>query len=178
MRSAQAMRMETRGGQRVEVYHYSTVFVGVAALLAVVIQAFLGRLGSVGEFIELPLLVTIYFGLSRRNASKGLLLGMVIGLMQDGISRVPVGVYGISKTVVGYLSSTIGARIDVEHPLSRLAFGFIFFHVQQVVLAATQRVLLGRPVPFFDRRLLLASLVNAVLAPLLFPLLDRFRKTE
>jgi len=50
--------------------------------------------------------------------------------------------------------------------------------VQQVVLAATQRVLLGRPVPFFDRRLLLASLVNAVLAPLLFPLLDRFRKAD
>ena len=60
--------------------------------------------------------MTIYFALSRRNPSSGLLLGMVIGLLQDSLSRTPIGLYGIAKTLVGYLSSSIGARIDVEHP--------------------------------------------------------------
>jgi rod shape-determining protein MreD len=170
--------MDGRGAPRVEAYHYNPVLVGVVAILSVVLQAFLVRFRLRGEYVELPLLVTIYFGQSRRNPSRGLFLGMVIGLMQDGISRGPVGLYGIAKTVVGYLSSTAGARIDLEHPLSRVAFSFIFFYVQQAVLAITQRALLGQPVPFFDRRVLIASLVNAVLAPFLFPLLDRFRKTE
>jgi rod shape-determining protein MreD len=35
------------------------------------------------NYLELPLLVTLYFALSKRNPSSGLLLGMVIGLLQD-----------------------------------------------------------------------------------------------
>jgi rod shape-determining protein MreD len=178
MRTAPAMKVNVHAEGRIEVYHYNLFFVAITVLLSLVMQASLERLGLRGEYIELPLLVTMYFGLSRRNASRGLLLGMCIGLLQDGLSQVPVGLYGIAKTIVGYLSSTIGARIDVEHPLSRMAFGFIFFHVQQVSLAVTSRVLLGQQVAFFDRRLLVGSLVNAVLAPLLFPLLDRFRRTD
>jgi rod shape-determining protein MreD len=122
------------------------------------------------------LLVTLYFGLSRRSPTRGLLLGMMVGLLQDGLSRVAIGLYGIAKTLVGYVASTIGGRIDVEHPLSRFAFTFLFFHFHQAILAATQRYLLARPAVFFDRKLLIASVVNAFVAILLFPLLDRLRK--
>ena len=100
----------------------------------------------------------------------------MIGILQDAVSHKPIGLYGIAKTLVGYLASTVGARIDVEHPISRFTFTLVFFHFHQVVLAATQRVLLARPVTFFSVKLLVASLVNAIVAVFLFPLLDRLRK--
>ncbi len=82
------------------------------------------------SYLELPLLVTLYFALSKRNPSSGLLLGMAVGLLQDSLSRTPLGLYGIAKTAVGFVGSSIGARIDVEHPESRvflLTIGFYLF---------------------------------------------------
>ena len=70
----------------------------------------------------LPLLVTIYFGVSRRNPVTGMFLGGAIGILQDALSHDnPIGLFGIAKTIVGYLASTVGARIDTQHPVSRLA---------------------------------------------------------
>jgi rod shape-determining protein MreD len=178
MKATAAMGLKVRGDARAEVYHYRPAFVALTVLLALLLQASLQRLGPRANYIELPLLVTMYFGLSRRNASSGLLLGMLIGLLQDGISRVPIGLYGIAKTVVGYVSSSVGARIDVEHPISRLVLGFVFYYLHQGTLTVTERVLLGQHMNFWDHRVLIGALVNAILAPLLFPLLDRCRKNE
>jgi rod shape-determining protein MreD len=170
------MRVTPHTQAHVEVHKYRAGVVAGVALIALVLQAFLQKFGARADYLELPLLITLYFGLSRRSPSRGLLLGTAIGLLQDGLSRSPIGLYGISKTLVGYVASTIGGRIDVEHPLSRFAFTFLFFHFHQAILATTQRYLLARPAVFLDRKLLLASLVNAIIAVFLFPLLDRLRK--
>ena len=154
---------------------YGGAVVGVA-FLALILQAFLNKIGGRPGTLELPLLVTLYFGLSRRNPSTGLLLGFAIGILQDGVSGTPIGLYGIAKTLVGYLASTIGARIDVEHPVSRFAFAFMFFHFHQAVLAVCQRLLLAEPAVFYNRSLLIAALINAVVAVPLFLGLDYLRK--
>ena len=160
----------------VEVHKFHTGAVAGVAFAALVLQAFLPIYFSRASLLELPLLVTLYFGLSRRNPSTGLVLGMVIGALQDAVSRLPLGLYGIAKTVVGYAASSIGARLDVEHPLSRFTLAFLFFHLHQGVFAVTKRLLLAEPETFLSLPLLLASLVNAALAVALFPLLDRLRK--
>ena len=54
-------------------------------LLALVFQAFLHKYGRWSELIDLPLLVTIYFGVSRRNPVTGLFLGGTIGILQDAL---------------------------------------------------------------------------------------------
>ena len=146
-------------------------------LLALVLQAFLHKYGRWSELIDLPLLVTIYFGVSRSNPVTGLFLGATIGILQDALSHDnPIGLYGIAKTIIGYLASSVGGRIDTEHPLSRFALVFVFFHLHQVILAITQRVLLNHSAPLFTLRLLLDSLVTAAFAVPLFALLDRLRK--
>jgi rod shape-determining protein MreD len=161
----------------VEVHKYYTGTILGAAVLAIVLQAFLHRYGQWAELIELPLLVTIYFGVSKRNPATGLLLGAVIGLLQDALSHDnPIGLYGIAKTLVGYVASSVGARIDTEHPLSRFALVVVLFHFHQVVLAVTERVLLDRSAPLFTLRLLIDSLVSGAFAVLLFALLDRLRR--
>jgi rod shape-determining protein MreD len=164
------------GEQHVEVHKFYAGVVTASVVLALLLEAFLRGSFRWADLVELPLLVTIYFALSRRNPSGGLLLGMVIGLLQDSLSHTPIGLYGIAKTLVGYMASSLGARIDVEHPLSRFLITLFFFYVHNSALVLITRVLVAQPAPYLTTRLLTASLVNAGLAVVLFPFLDRFRK--
>jgi rod shape-determining protein MreD len=161
----------------IEVHKYYGGVVPIVVLLALVLQAFLPAYIRSADYLELPLLVTLYFALSKRNPSSGLLLGMVVGLLQDSLSRTPLGLYGIAKTLVGFLGSSLGARIDVEHPIARflLTAGFYLFH--HAVFVLTNRLLLAqRNDVYFTMAIAIASLVNGLIATGLFPLLDRFRK--
>src|SRR6202011_2860543 len=112
----------------IEVHKYYGGVVTAAVFLALVLQAFFPVHIRAAGYLELPLLVTLYFALSRRNPSSGLLLGMVVGLLQDSLSpRAPLGLYGIAKTLVGFVGSSIGSRIDVEHPIARFFLTIAFF---------------------------------------------------
>jgi len=159
----------------IEVHKYYGGVVPAVVVLALVLQAFFPVRWS--GYLELPLLVTLYFALSKRNPSSGLVLGMVVGLLQDSLSRTPLGLYGIAKTLVGYVGSSIGARLDVEHPLARfiLTIGFYLFH--HAVFTLTSHLLLAHQnETYVNAPILIASVVNAFIAIGLFPLLDRFRK--
>jgi rod shape-determining protein MreD len=161
----------------IEVHKYYAGVVPLAVVLALVLQAFIPVHLRWAGYLELPLLVTLYFALSKRNPSTGLLLGMVIGLLQDSLSRTPLGLFGIAKTMVGFIGSSIGARIDVEHPIARflLTAGFYLFH--HAVFTLTSRLLLAqRGEAYLTIPILIASLVNAGIAIVLFPFLDRFRR--
>lgn len=163
----------------IEVHKYYSGTVILVCFFALVLQAFLHKFGNWAELVDLPLLVTVYFGVSRRNPASGLLLGAAVGLLQDALSHDnPIGLYGISKTLVGYLASSVGARIDTEHPASRFALIFVLFHFHQIVLAATERVLLAHGAPFFTLPLLLNSLATAAFGVALFALLDRLRRAS
>lgn len=140
------------------------------------LQAFVPKYFHSLAILDLPLLVTIYFALSRRNPSSGLLLGMAIGLLQDSLSGVPLGFYGIAKTIIGFLASSIGARLDTEHPAARFALTIFFFGLQQGILVLERRILLAQPEVWFTTHLAVAALINAVVGVLLFTLLDRLRK--
>jgi rod shape-determining protein MreD len=140
------------------------------------LQAFVPKYFHSLAILDLPLLVTIYFALSRRNPSSGLLLGTAIGLLQDSLSGVPLGFYGIAKTIIGFLASSIGARLDTEHPAARFALTVFFFGLQQGILVLERRILLAQPEVWFTTHLAVAALINAVVGVLLFTLLDRLRK--
>lgn len=166
------------GESHIEVYKFRAGAIPVATLLALVIQAWLPLHFTRAALLDLPLLVVIYLGLSRRNPSTGLLLGTAVGLMQDSLSgpTVPLGLFGIAKTVIGYLASSLGARLDTEHPAARFALTAGFFIIHQAVLALTRRILLAQPEPWFSLHLFASALVNALVAVVLFILLDRLRR--
>ncbi len=73
------------GESHIEVHKFRTGAILIATLLALVIQAWFPLHFARAALLDLPLLVTIYFGLSRRNPSTGLLLGTAIGLLQDSL---------------------------------------------------------------------------------------------
>jgi rod shape-determining protein MreD len=163
--------------QHIEVHRYASGSIAISVIVALALQAFLPVHFAWTRMLELPLLVTIYFALSRRNPSVGLLLGMTVGLLQDSLSGTPIGLYGIAKTLVGYVASSIGAQIDVENSVSRFILTVAFFHFHHAVFALTRRLLLGQHEPYLTVPLLLASLVNGVVALVLFPILDKLRRS-
>ena len=165
------------GESLIEVHKFHGGTILLSVLVATILQSFLPVYISKAAVLDLPLLITIYFGLSRRNPSTGLLLGTVIGLLQDSLSKTPLGLFGIAKTVIGFLASSIGARLDTEHPLARFALTAAFFVLHQGIVVLIQKLLLAQPQPWFTMRLLVACLVNSVLGVFLYFLLDRFRKS-
>ena len=166
------------GEAHIEVHKFRGGSIVMATIIAVFLQTAIPVHFPKFALLDLPLLLTIYFGLSRRNPSTGLLLGMTIGLLQDSLSgpTVPIGLYGIAKTIIGYLASSIGARLDTEHPIARFALTVIFFGVHQGIVILTRRLLLAQPEPWFTMHLAIGAAVNAVVGVFLFMLLDRLRK--
>lgn len=164
------------GQSHIEVHKFYGGTILLSLLIAVILQSFLPVYVSKAGILDLPLLVTVYFGLSRRNPSTGLLLGTTIGLLQDSLSKTPLGLFGIAKTIIGYLASSIGARLDTEHPLARFALTGAFFALHQGMVILIQKLLLAQPQPWFTMRLLVACIVNATLGVFIYYLLDRLRK--
>lgn len=167
-----------RGETHIEVHKFFPGAVAGVAILSLILQAALPIYIHRLDILDLPLLVTIYFALSRRNPTTGLLLGTLIGLGQDALSgpTVPLGFYGIAKTFVGYLASSIGARLDTEHPAARLSLTAGFFVLHQAILALIRRFLMAQPEPWFNVHLAIAAAVNAFVGVLLFILLDKLRR--
>lgn len=161
--------------QHIEVHKFHAGSIIGVTLAALLLQAFMPVYFPRTHLLDLPLLITIYFAFSRRNPSTGLLLGMTIGMIQDSLGRSPLGLFGISKTLVGYLASSLGARIDVENPVSRFGLTALFFLFHHAVYVVIQRVLLSQPEPVFTLSLWIAAAINALLALVIFPLLDRLR---
>jgi rod shape-determining protein MreD len=144
-------------------------------LLAILFQLYIPLLLPFLGFLDIPLLVTIYFAMMRRSQLGGMFTGMVLGLAQDSLSRDPLGMFGICRTLVGYFSASIALKIDVEHPLIRLIITFAFYQFDQFMLWVLERALLQLTVIFDWRQALLIGFLNGVVAIALFHFLDRLK---
>lgn len=170
------MAIVVRDDSYVEVHEYYPGSVIGSALLALFLQGFLPKYFPHAQLLELPLLVTIYFSLGRRNAASGMFLGAGIGLVQDAVSHLPLGVYGIALTVVGYVAAWIGSRINVDLPLSRFVLTFVLYDLERIIITVIERYLLGQTGTMVRFEWLIGSLLASALAVLIFPQLDRLRK--
>ncbi|MFL6464913.1 MAG: rod shape-determining protein MreD [Bryobacteraceae bacterium] len=154
----------------------------VAALAAITLLAIIGkfylpRLVPHTEWLELPLLLTIYFSLMRRSQIASLFFGAFVGLAEDSLSpaTLPIGMYGITKTLVGYFAASISMRFNVESPVIRLVLSFFFYFFHTFFYWIMRRALLGQIVPFDPQEALVHGALNAVVAIPLFAILDRMR---
>lgn len=147
-----------------------------APLAALLFQVYAPLLFGVLAYLELPLLVTIYFAMSRRNPVSGLFIGAGIGLAQDALSHRPIGLIGMVKTLAGYAASSAGLRLDTDNALVRVLMCFLFFLGHQMALGLLRWALLKEAVSLAPLVTLLAASVNALLAVPLFALLDKLRE--
>ena len=151
------------------------VMLGVP-LAAILFQVYVPLFFEFLSFLEMPLLVVVYFALMRRSQVGGLLLGALVGLAQDSLSKNPLGMLGIVNTLVGYFAASVGLRLDVDHPLIRPLLAFFFFLFHQFFYWLLAHALLGQQVAFEFQRTLVLGLLNAVVGVSLFHFLDKLRK--
>lgn len=162
--------------EQVEVYRFSLPTAIVLPLAALFLQAFVPLRFSAFGMFDLPLLVVIFFAIARRSQVSGLLTGAVIGLLQDSLTHQPIGLYGISKTVIGFGASSLGGKIDVENIGSRFLATVFFYLIHQVVYFVVARGMVQLTLRWSWSHELLASVANALLAVFLFAVLDRLKR--
>src|SRR3974390_2008470 len=113
-------------------------------LAAILFQVYVPLFFQFLGFLEMPLLVVVYFALMRRSQIRGLLVGALVGLAQDSLSKNPLGMYGIVKTLVGSFAASVGVRFDVDNPVIRFLLAFFFFVFHQFFYWVMARALLGQ----------------------------------
>ena len=171
-----SVRLSQTSPEQVEVYRFPWLAATLIPALAIFFQAFFPvRLPFLAIF-DVPLLVTIFLGVTRRNPVTGLLTGCVIGLVQDSLTHQPLGIYGIAKTVVGFGASSLGVKLDVENAASRFLVTYVFYLLHQFLYFSVRRGLVGQGVGWAWGHELLAALANAAAAVALFAVLDRFKQ--
>lgn len=159
-------------------HSYPAVVYIVAPLLALGLQSLLSLHLTFFALIDLPLLVTIYYAISKREPISATLAGAVVGVAQDALTHHPLGVFGISKAVVGYTAASLGVRVDTEHHGTRLLLTFGFTLLQTVVLYLVERHMLGQPYAWIWVHELIKAGINSLVGVVLFALLDLSRRRE
>ena len=147
------------------------------SLLAILFRVYVSRFVPYLQYLELPLLVTVYFSLMWRSPIAGVLFGATLGLAQDSLSHHPLGMFGIVKTLVGYFAASMSLRVDVGNPLLRLALAFVFFLFHQVLYWVLARALLGEMLVLEVSQVFVLGLLNAIVAVFFYQLLDKLKVT-
>jgi len=147
-------------------------------LAAILFQVYVPRFVTNLRYLELPLLVTVYFSLARRSPVAGVFFGAGIGLAQDSLSHHPLGMYGIVKTLVGYFAGSVSQRFEVENPWVRLVLAFFFFFFHEFFYWVLRSALLAESIDFNPLQTMVVALLNAAVAVPLFHVLDKLRVTE
>lgn len=157
---------------------YRPAVIIAAPLLAILFQVYVPQLIQQLSYLELPLLVTVYFALMKRSPIQGVFFGAAIGLVQDSLSHQPIGMFGIVKTLVGYFAASVSLRFDVDNVVIRFILALFFFFFHQFFYWVLSRALLGQVVDFNPQQTAILGLLNAAVAIPLFLILDKLRVTE
>jgi rod shape-determining protein MreD len=165
--------------REVEQQSFSLMVALLVPLGAILLQVLLPKAMPRLAIVDLPLIVTLFFAISRRNPIAGTITGATIGLLQDVLTSQPIGVNGMAKSLIGYAAASLGSRIDVENTGTRAVLTFGFSFVQSVLLYLIERRLLGiRAFHLLWLHELIRAVVNTAVGVPIYLLLDRFKYQE
>jgi rod shape-determining protein MreD len=150
--------------EQVEVYRFNLPVTVLVPLAALFFQAFLPLRLHFFSVFDLPLLIVIFFAVARRSQVAGLLTGGAIGILQD------------ANTVVGFGASSLGVRLDIENVGARVLVTLLFYGVHEFVYFLVARGLVGLTLQWSWAHELGSGFANAILAAILFTILDRFKQ--
>lgn len=160
------------------IHRYPVLVYALTPLAALVLQALLPFYLRGYAWFDLPLVVTVYFALVRRDPIQGTLMGGSLGLFEDALTGHAIGVNGIAKTIAGFLAGSVGVRIDVENHTIRLLLTFLLSLLCSVIYVFIYRILLGLNLDWSWLAELMKAVGNSAIAAVLFPLLDRLQIRE
>lgn len=154
-----------------------TFKIALTIIVALLLQMLLPKYLRFFSYIDLPLLVTVYFGLQRAPV-LGMSTGVIAGLGGDAVAGGILGVGGFSKTLIGYLVGIASVRLSLENPLARLSVVAVASAASTVLFVGLQQML-EQPVPHvstwtdFGRTIGWRALGDAATSIGVFVVLDR-----
>jgi rod shape-determining protein MreD len=115
-----------------------------------------------GVSLNLTVLIPFYFGL-KRSPEKGLLAGVIVGLVEDSLSNTILGPNILSKGTVGVLSSLLSGRFFIWTPLFGIAACFAMSFLDVLIVYVSRELFFVNPGMFKHAamRMLIQSLINA-----------------
>jgi len=129
--------------------------------------------GSISFFDISPNLTVIlacYAGIRKREV-KGMLIGSVIGMIEDSLSGAFLGPHLLSKGLIGYLSSLTYSRFFIWTPLLGVITMSVLTFIDGLIIFASRSVFDRMPAGFLVALLmiLMQSLLNAPFGLILKP---------
>jgi rod shape-determining protein MreD len=162
----------------IEIHRYPLLIYAMVPLASLVLQAWLPRVVGPYAWFDLPLVVTVYFALGRRNPIQGTVMGALMGLFEDALTQHAIGINGIAKTAVGFLAASVGVRIEVENQIVRLLLTFSLSLLSSAIYLFVSRFLLGLALEWSWLTEMWRAVGNSLIALVLFPALDRLQVRE
>src|SRR5215469_12950917 len=149
-----------------------------AALIAVVVmQGILSFKFRVFGYFDLPLICSVYYGFTLGNPIASIVIGSLLGLMQDSLSGAVLGANGLSKTLIGFFAATAGSKFVVDQPIARI-FALFLFSIGDGILVTILSLMVTRgpssPTYIGASRWLLSATLNTLLGLVLFGFHDRW----
>src|SRR6201986_3781708 len=172
------MAMSALARRELDVQRYPLLVVILVPLTAIFLQALVPRFWPKFDIIDLPLLVTIYFSVGWRNPIAGTVTGTIIGLVQDALTGRPLGINGISQCVVGFCAASLGVKIDVENPGTRLLINFAFtlLNIGIYLFIVHHMLALNERTNWLHEAI--KSVINSIVGVFIFDILDRIRPRD
>lgn len=164
--------------RELDVQRYPWIVVLLAPLLAIFLQAYIPRYVPKFDILDLPLLIAIYFSVGWRNPIAGTIGGALIGLVQDALTNRPLGINGIAKSVVGFFAASLGVKIDVENPGTRLLMNFAFSLLNIAIYLVIMHRLLALDLKTNWLHEAIKAVINSIVGVFVFDLLDRAKLRE
>jgi rod shape-determining protein MreD len=177
MTEASSEQILRRPVQEIWTSRFQVIALIALTLVAIIGKFYLPRLLPHTEWLELPLLLTVYFGLMRHSQIQALFFGAFVGLAEDSLApaTLPIGMYGITKTLVGYFSAAVSMRFNVESSVIRVILCFFFYFFHAFFYWVMRRALLAQAVPFDPQETFVHGALNSVIAIPLFLILDKMK---
>ncbi len=168
-------RMLTEAPRRSRSLTVRPLWLLLVALAAILFQVYVPRFVPLLSYLDLPLLITVHFALSRGEPVSSLFFGASIGLVQDSLSHQPLGMFGIVKTLVGYFAASVSQRFELENPFITFILALFFYFFHQFFYWVLARALLAQSLVFDPEQAFVFGLLNAAVGLPLFRLLDKLK---
>ncbi len=115
-------------GTFADIVKFSLTLVGI-----VLVPGILTRYFQVFEYFDLPLIYSIYYGFTVANPRGSIVIGSVLGLLQDSMSGVALGTNGFAKTLIGFLAASAGFKFNVDLAATRVLALVLFTFLDAAV---------------------------------------------
>ena len=147
---------------------FAAIFVALAAQTTLA-----GYIFRSGTPIDLVLIVVVYVGI-KSGPVTGLLAGTVAGLIQDALAGGILGIGGLAKTLVGFISGVLGTQFIVTAPLPRFLLLLMATGLHAAVFMGLYSLLDLRQFPAAYPSILGQALGNAFVGVIAFQVIEWF----